>query len=231
MSNILALADASATKRSVASPTEVRDLDEPIAIVGMGCRFPGDADSPEKLSGRCCATASMRFPKFRPTGGTSTRFFDTDPDAPGKMYARHGGFLSNVDRFDAGFFGISPREAVSLDPQQRLLLEVSWEALEHAGLSPDRLMGSRSGVFVGISTTDYAQLFTKMNDPATARCLHGHRQLAERRCRPIVVRARAAGSMPVGRHRLFVGARRRPPGLQQSAGRANAARRSRAAST
>jgi 3-oxoacyl-(acyl-carrier-protein) synthase/acyl carrier protein len=165
MSNILALADASATKRSVASPTEVRDLDEPIAIVGMGCRFPGDADSPEKYWSllRDGVDAISEVP---PDRWDIDAFFDADPDAPGKMYARHGGFLSNVDRFDAGFFGISPREAVSLDPQQRLLLEVSWEALEHAGLSPDRLMGSRSGVFVGISTTDYAQLFTKMNDPA-----------------------------------------------------------------
>src|SRR5581483_5194258 len=81
-----------------------------------------------------------------------------DPEAAGKMYTRRGGFLDRVDRFDPQFFGITTREAVGLDPQQRLLLEVSWEALEHAGQAPDRLGRSATGVFVGISANDYAQL-------------------------------------------------------------------------
>jgi acyl transferase domain-containing protein len=85
--------------------------------------------------------------------------YDPDPDAPGRMNTRWGGFLtSGVDGFDPHFFGISPREAQGMDPQQRLLLEVAWEALEHAGIAADRLAGSRTAVFLGVSTSDYFQL-------------------------------------------------------------------------
>ena len=130
---------------------------EPMAVVGMACRFPGGADDPERFwdalrNGR---DAIGEVPRDR---WDIERYFDADPEAPGKMYARHGGFLRGVDQFDAHFFGISPREAVTMDPQQRLLLEVCWEALEDAACPPASLVGTPTGVFVGITTNDYAQL-------------------------------------------------------------------------
>jgi acyl transferase domain-containing protein/acyl carrier protein len=137
---------------------------EPIAIVGAGCRFPGGADDLESFwqlldAGRDAVT---RVPADR---WDADAFYDSNPDAHGKTYTRHGAFLDNVDRFDPQFFGISPREAVSLDPQQRLLLEVSWEALESAGVVPDALLGTRTGVFVGISSGDYMRLQTMTGAP------------------------------------------------------------------
>lgn len=128
---------------------------ESIAIVGMGLRFPGgahDADSFAELlwSG---TDAISPIPEDR----WPSMLFDSDPDAPGKMITRHGGFLDGVDRFDADFFGISPREAASMDPQQRLFLEIGWEALENAGQSPAALGGSRTGVYLGISNSDYGR--------------------------------------------------------------------------
>ncbi|HLM55061.1 MAG TPA: MupA/Atu3671 family FMN-dependent luciferase-like monooxygenase, partial [Pyrinomonadaceae bacterium] len=124
-----------------------RDTSEPIAIVGIGCRFPG-AENVEAfwrlLRNGVDAVTEV------PPGRWAT-------DAP-RGVVRRGGFLKNVDGFDAHFFGISPREAAQIDPQQRLLLEVAWEAIENAGYAPDRLGGIRAGVFVGISNSDYAQL-------------------------------------------------------------------------
>jgi amino acid adenylation domain-containing protein len=129
---------------------------EPIAVIGMGCRFPG-ADSPAAFWDllRAGIDAITEVPADR---WNIDDYYDPDPETPGKMYTRHGGFLKNVDQFDAAFFRISPREAVSMDPQQRLLLEVCWEALEDAYVPPDSLQGSATGVFVGITTNDYAQL-------------------------------------------------------------------------
>ena len=122
---------------------------EPIAIIGMGCRFPGGANSPEAFWDLLCkgTDAIVDVPSDR---WDIRRFYDPDPDKPGKTYAKQGGFLrEKIDEFDPLFFGISPREAESMDPQQRLLLEVTWEAFEDAGLIAEELEGSRAGVFMG----------------------------------------------------------------------------------
>jgi acyl transferase domain-containing protein len=131
---------------------------EPIAVVGIGCRFPG-AGSPQAFWDllRSGGDATREIPADR---WDAAAFYDPDVEAPGKMYCRRGGFLDQVDGFDERFFNLSAREARYLDPQQRLLLEVSWEALEDAAIAPSALSGSRTGVFIGISTSDYAHLLS-----------------------------------------------------------------------
>jgi acyl transferase domain-containing protein/acyl carrier protein len=138
---------------------------EPIAVIGLGCRFPGGASSPDEFWRllRDGVDAISEIPRDR---WDIDAYYDPDPDVPGKMSARCGGFVGDVRPFDAPFFGISSREATSLDPQQRLLLETTWEAFEHAGQAPDRLQGSRTGVFVGICCSDYGQQQIKLGDPA-----------------------------------------------------------------
>ncbi|MET0404595.1 MAG: beta-ketoacyl synthase N-terminal-like domain-containing protein, partial [Cystobacter sp.] len=131
--------------------------DAPIAVVGMACRFPGDANTPERYwrnlsEGR---DSVSEVPSDRWDNGT---WFDPDPDAAGKAYSRHGGFLGSVDQFDAPFFGIAPRDARSMDPQHRLVLECVWEAFERAGIPPATQKGSRTGVYVGLAATDYGWL-------------------------------------------------------------------------
>ncbi len=129
----------------------------PIAIVGIGCRFPGgarDADGFWRFL-RDGGDAVEAIPRDR---WDVDAYFDPDPYAPGRMSTRWGAFIEGIDRFDAAFFGIAPREAEGMDPQQRLLLEVAWEALERAGQSPEALLNSRTGVFVGISGSDYYQV-------------------------------------------------------------------------
>ena len=129
---------------------------EPIAIIGLGCRFPGGADDPDSFW-QLLQEGKDGITEIPPDRWPHETFYDPDPDAPGKIVTRYGGFFEPLHEFDASFFGISPREALSLDPQQRVLLEVSWEALEHAGLPPDQLEGSRTGVFIGICSNDYTQ--------------------------------------------------------------------------
>jgi len=146
---------------------QVDDLEqrqsEPIAIVGMSCRFPGGANTPEAYWDllRNGVDAVREIPIER---WNVDDYYDSDADAPGKMYTRYGSFIDDIDKFDSQFFGISPREAHSLDPQQRLLLEASYIALENAGLPPFDLQGSATGVFVGLSFDDYAQRSVRSGD-------------------------------------------------------------------
>jgi acyl transferase domain-containing protein len=143
---------------------------EPIAIIGLGCRLPGGADSPEAFwellqNG---GDAIVEIPAER---WSRDLYYDPDPEAPGKICTRHGGFLQHVDLFDAHFFGITPREALSMDPQQRLLLEVCWEAIEHAGYAAAGLADTRTGVYAGITLNDYGFL-QKFEDAPDLNAYH-----------------------------------------------------------
>lgn len=142
-----------------------RARSEPIAIVGVGCRFPGGANDPDSfwrnLRGGVDAISDIPAARW-----DVDAYYDPDPAVAGKMYTRHGGFLEDVESFDAAFFGITPREARGMDPQQRLLLETSWEALERAGIRPDSLVGSQSAVFVGVMLNDYAQRYLHQQNPS-----------------------------------------------------------------
>ncbi|MFG2863471.1 amino acid adenylation domain-containing protein [Streptomyces sioyaensis] len=133
-----------------------RSSAEPIAVVGMGCRFPSSLSSPEELWNFVAHGGSATAPGFPTDRGWDVRAL-TNPDtgAPGATYARGGAFVDGVGEFDASFFGISPREALGMDPQQRILLETSWEALERAGIDPTRLAGTRTGVYFGVVAQEY----------------------------------------------------------------------------
>jgi acyl transferase domain-containing protein len=147
-----------AVRNSVASSNGAAALaNDPIAVIGMGCRFPGGADSPqaflELLREGCDAITEVPRDRW-----DVNAWYDPNPDMPGKINCRHGGFVQGCEGFDTAFFEITPREAKSLDPQHRMLLEVSWEALENSGLMPSEHVGTNTGVFIGITGNDYFRL-------------------------------------------------------------------------
>jgi len=136
---------------------------EPIAIIGMGCRLPGNIETPEAFW-ELLRDGKDTIAEVPASRWDSNHYYDPDYDAAGKIVTRFGSFLPQIQESDPQFFGISPREAISMDPQQHLLLEVCWEALEHAGLVPADLEGSRTGVFIGICNQDYSVLLMSRED-------------------------------------------------------------------
>ncbi|MFG2905516.1 SDR family NAD(P)-dependent oxidoreductase [Kitasatospora sp. NPDC048286] len=148
--------------------------DEPVAIVGIGCRFAGGVDSPDGLWQllRDGGEVLSDFPTDR--GWDLDRLFDEDPETPGSSYVRAGGFIDTAIEFDADFFGISPREALGMDPQQRLVLETAWQALEHAGVDPLALRGTEAGMFFGAEVQEYGPRLHEAPDGLDAYLLTGN---------------------------------------------------------
>jgi amino acid adenylation domain-containing protein len=157
---------------------QAKKATEDIAIIGIGCRFPGGANTPQQfwklLSEGIDAITHIPKDRFN-----VDEVFDPDPEAPGKIYSTWGGFLEQVDKFDADFFGISPREARRMDPQHRLLLEVAWEALVDGGQAPEKIAGTNTGVYIGISSHDYADMHVH---PGRRKLLDSHINIGNALC-------------------------------------------------
>ncbi len=157
--------DLTEARRRLAEVEEGRH--EPVAIVGMACRFPGAADAGEYW--RLLREGRSGIVEVPPSRWDIDEYYNTDRRAVGGVYTRHGGFLPDIAGWDAGFFGVSPQEALRMDPHQRLLMELLWEGLEDAGTAPDRLAGSRTGVMVGyMDTVQYGRLESERYGPSVA---------------------------------------------------------------
>ncbi|MEO1521651.1 MAG: polyketide synthase, partial [Cyanobacteria bacterium J06633_2] len=152
----------------------------PIAIVGIGCRYPGGADTPEAFW-QLIRNGVDSVTEVPPSRWDVDSIYDPDITVPNKTTTRWGGFVDCIDQFDPQFFGMAPREVLTMDPQQRLVLEVAWEALEDAGHIPQRLRGSKTGVFVGVGPHDYSIMLWQqpVNDPyaptGTGSCIIANR--------------------------------------------------------
>ena len=136
---------------------QIPQAPEPIAIVGIGCRLPGGSNS-AKAFWELLRDGRDAITEIPPERWDLGQHFNADPQTPLHQHVRHGGFIDGIDQFDPAFFGISPREAVCMDPQQRLLMEVAWQAMEDAGIPLEQIRGTATGVFMGISSSDYSSL-------------------------------------------------------------------------
>ena len=190
---------------------------EPVAIVGMSCRYPGDVSSPQALW-ELVAAGGDGITAFPPDRGWHLES-QQQPDGSGleTIYVKEGGFLHDVGQFDAGFFGIGRREALAMDPHQRLLLEGAWEAFEDAGIDPASLRGSQTGVFAGVMYQDYATHLRSM--PERPGGLSRHRQCRQRGVGPCGLHIWPGGPRSDGGHRVLFFARDAAPGFSGAARR------------
>ena len=207
------LAGELAARPPAAREAPARDRSEPLAIIGMGCRFPGARnvnDFWDLLANGVDAVTEVPRERW-----DLSSVYSADVQEPAKMVTRWGAFVDDVDLFDPQFFGISPREASLMDPQQRLLLEVAWEALESSGVPARSLEGSRTGVFTGVCTSRLRDVAAERS--RCDRCPHRHRQRVEHRGQPRVVHLRFSRPQRRGGHGVLLVARGRAPRLREPA--------------